>query len=122
MELTDELYGSMKNSIKASQSGNYIYDYNAPVLVVISNQKEYPNGLADCGCVLENMMLEATEQGIGSCWINQLHWLDDVDSVRQVLAACGISREETICGAVALGKHELHLNQVERKGMEVTWI
>ncbi len=122
MELREDLYKSLQNSIRVSKMGKYVYDYNAPVLIVVSNQKDYANAMADCACALENMMLQATEMNIGSCWINQLHWLDDDAEVREILARCGISAEETVCGSVALGKSDVQLKPLERTGMEVTWI
>ncbi len=122
MELSEDLYKSLQNSIRASKRGNYCYDYNAPVLVVVSNVKGYSNALADSSCALQNMMLQATSLGVGSCWINQLHWLDEDASVRRVLKACGIGEEETICGALALGKPDVEPLPVKRTGMKVTWI
>lgn len=42
--------------------------YGAPTLIIISSKPmPFPGiELADTGCILENMMLEATEQGLGS--------------------------------------------------------
>lgn len=122
MELKENLYKSLQNSIRVSKLGKYVYDYHAPVLVVVSNEKGYPNAIADSACALENMMLQATSMGIGSCWINQLHWLDENKSVREVLARCGIAENETVCGSVALGKSEVHPDVLKRTGMKVTWI
>ncbi len=122
MELRGDLYKSLQNSIRVSKLGKYVYDYHAPVLIVVSNQKSYSNAMADSACALENMMLQATALGIGSCWINQLHWLDEDQAVREVLKRCGIPEEETICGSLALGKTELHPSELERTGMKVTWI
>jgi nitroreductase len=50
------------------------------------------------------MMLAATALGVGSCWINQLHWLDSHAAVRDFLGAnCGLEENETVCGGLALG-------------------
>ncbi len=121
MELKEDMYISFKNAISASQKGTYIYDYNAPVLIVVSNEKGYPNGIADAGCAIENMMLEATSLGMGACWINQLHWLDENASLRNYLDQYGIAVDETICASVAVGNHDMNLNELKRKGMRVTW-
>ena len=57
MELTPGLYKSLVNSIRASKTGKYVFHYNAPVLIVTANHKDYGNNLADCSCALMNMML-----------------------------------------------------------------
>ena len=72
MEITPGLYKSIANSIRASKAGNYVFHYNAPVLIVLANKADYGNNIADCSCALMNMMLAANELGLGSCWINQL--------------------------------------------------
>ncbi len=122
MELADDQYISIQNSIKLSKRGNYIYDYGAPVLVVVSNRKGYPNAIADCACALQNMMLAAESFGVGSCWINQLHWLDENPQIREYLATLGIDEAETICGAVALGNFDGKQNRKPRTGMRVDFI
>ncbi len=122
MENSEDLYISMQNSIRLSKAGNYVYDYNAPVLVVVSNVATYPNAMADSACALQNMMLAATSLGVGSCWINQLHWLDGDESVREILAECGIGREEKICGSLAIGNYDRELSMKERVGMKVDWV
>lgn len=121
MELTEGMYKSIQNSIRASKTGNYNFDYEAPVLIVVSNRKNYPNAMADSACALENMMLEASVLGIGSCWINQLHWLDENEALREMLRDCGIGEDETICGALAVGRSDFSPKHVERVGMPVSW-
>ena len=44
-------------------------------------------------------MLAATALGVGSCWINQLHWLDENAAVRAALCALGLEENETVTGA-----------------------
>ena len=77
MEAAEDTYKSLKKAILSSKKGDYVYDYRAPVLVVTANRVGYPNAMADCACALENMMLAAASLDVGSCWINQLHWLDE---------------------------------------------
>lgn len=121
---SDDLYISIKNGIKNSQKGMYPFYYEAPVLVVLANKKGNLNGLADSACAAENMMLEATELGIGSCWINQLHWLDDDADIRSYLEVFGLGKDETICASVALGyaADGEKRSVPERTGMKVTYI
>ena len=103
MEIREDTYASLKNSINASKRGNYIFHYNTPVLVVTANKKGYGNAMADSACVLENMMIAANALDLGSCWINQLHWLDEDASVREYLYGLGLAEDETVTGGLALG-------------------
>ena len=103
MEYDEHTYKSKRNSIVASKKGNYVFHYEPAALIVTADQKSHPNAMADCACALENMMLMANELDLGSCWINQLHWLDEDPKVREYLSAYGLTPEETICGAVAVG-------------------
>ena len=77
MEITEGMYPSMANSIRLSKGGKYVFHYNAPVLILSANRKDYGNNLADISCALENMMLMASALDLGSCWINQLKWLNE---------------------------------------------
>lgn len=122
MELSDDQYISIQNSIKLAKQGNYVYDYNAPVLVVVANRRGYPNAIADSACALQNMMLTAESMGIGSCWINQLHWLDENQHIREYLEPLGLGSDETICGAVALGNYDGTHARKPRTGMKADYI
>ncbi|MCD8250370.1 MAG: nitroreductase family protein [Lachnospiraceae bacterium] len=122
MELSDDMYSSLKNSIRLSREGNYVFDYHAPILIVVSNRRGYPNAIADSACALQNMMLEAESLGVGSCWINQLHWLDEDPDIRAYLEPLGISEDETICGALALGNYDTKQEVKPRTGMKVDYV
>lgn len=124
MEITEGMYGSLKNSITASRKGGYVFHYNAPVFIVMANKKGYGNAMADSACALENMMVAANAIDLGSCWINQLHWLDENESIRQYMIEHGMAEDETITGGLILGypeSGELNRIPLERKGNPVTW-
>ena len=104
MEIQPDTYKSLKAAITASKKGNFTFHYNAPVLIVTANKKNYGNAMADCACAVENMMLEANELDLGSCWINQIHWLDDNARVREYMMKLGLSEDETVCASMAVGK------------------
>ncbi len=104
MEVQPDTYKSLKASINASKNGNYTFHYNAPVLIIAANKIAYGNAMADCACAIENMMLEANELDLGSCWINQLHWLDNNPEVRAYMSKLGLADDETICASMALGR------------------
>ena len=125
MKISEDMYVSLKGSINASKKGDYIFHYNAPVLIVIANKKGYGNALADSSCALENMMIAANAFDLGSCWINQLHWLDDNERIRAFLEGYGLKKDETITGGLALGFSENGLpnrKPLDRKGNVVTWV
>jgi len=103
MEVTDGLYKSIANSINASKKGNYVFHYNAPVLIIIANKKDYGNNIADCSCALENMMLMANALDMGSCWINQLKWLNENPIILEYLKEIGLHDDERVYGALAVG-------------------
>lgn len=123
MEVTKNLYSSLRNSIAASKMGNYIFHYNAPILIVAANKKGYVNAMADSSCALENMMIAANALDLGSCWINQLHWLDGNERVHEFMMSHGLGEDETITGSLSLGypEKELAREPLTRKGNPVTW-
>lgn len=125
MEVTEGMYISIQRSITASQQGQYVFHYNAPVLVAVANEKGYGNAMADSACLLENMMIAANALGVGSCWINQLHWLDENPVIREYMMKLGLQENETITGGLALGypiQGELNRQPLERTGNPVTWV
>lgn len=124
MEVTEDTYSSLKNSINASKKGGYIFHYGAPIFIVTANKKGYGNAIADSACALENMMIAANALDLGSCWINQLHWLDENEEVRKFMYRYGLEEDETITGGLILGYPEsgkLSRNPLDRKGNPVTW-
>ncbi|MBR7079865.1 MAG: nitroreductase family protein [Treponema sp.] len=73
----------------------------------------------------KNMMVAANALDLGSCWINQIHWLDENENVRNFLKQYGLSDDETVTGGLILGFAETGLpnrTPLERKGNPVTWV
>ncbi len=127
MEVTEGMYKSMANSVKASKTGRYVYDYSAPVLIITANQKDYTNNLADCVCAVENMMIAANALDLGSCYINQLKWLNEDPEVLAFLRKLGLKEDERVYAALALGYADsedgLPNRKVqERNGNPVTFV
>lgn len=125
MEIQENTYASLKNSINASRRGGYVFHYNTPVLIVTANKKDYGNAMADSACALENMMVAANALDLGSCWINQLHWLDEDEAVREYLYGLGLAEDEIVTGALALGyaaEGQPNRTALPRTGNPVTWI
>jgi nitroreductase len=86
-----------------SQKEGYNFYREAPTLIIASNQPNYENAMADCAMALQNIFLAAQSLQLGSCYINQLHWLRDDGPVRAFLAELGIPKEHTICSSAAIG-------------------
>jgi len=127
MEATENTYTSMRHSIMASKKGGYVFCYNAPVLIVVANRKDYGNNIADCACALENMMIAANALDLSSCWINQLKWLNEDPEIVEYFRGFGMKEDERVFGAVIIGYPASDTGLPNRnlmilRGNEVTWI
>lgn len=120
MELTDDLYKSLKTTIRLSKKGGYDFTYKAPVVIVLTNKKGYDNAMADAVCANMSMMLATTSLGLGSCYLNQLHWLDTSIALRDFLH---IEEDETICCTLGLGyPAQARVREREITGNKVVFI
>ena len=122
MEINENMYRSLQNSINLSKKGGYAFCYNAPVLIIVANKKDYENNQADCALALENMMLEANELDLGSCYINQLKWLNEDQEILSYLQSLGMKEDERVYGSLIVGYLDTNDGKPLRKGNEVTWL
>lgn len=127
MEITENMYRSLQNSINLSKKGGYVFSYNAPVLIIVANKRDYGNNQADCAIAIENMMLEANELDLGSCHINQLKWLNEGRKILSYLQSLGMKEDERVYGSLIIGYPDTNdgkpLRKVlPRKGNVVTWL
>ena len=127
MEITENMYRSLQNSINLSKKGGYVFCYNAPVLIIVANKKDYGNNQADCALAIENMMLEANELDLGSCYINQLKWLNEDQKILSYLQSLGMNEDERVYGSLIVGYPDTNDGKplrkaLPRKGNEVTWL
>lgn len=127
MELREDLYKSLQNSITLARKGNYSFCYTAPVLIVVANKKEYGNNMADVACAVENMMLAANELNLGSCYINQLKWLNEDPAILEYLRGLGLREDERVYASVAIGYADTesglpNRNITERTGNTVVYV
>ena len=77
--------------------------YGAPVILLVIAKND---GLSmQDGCAtIENMLLEATNQGLGSCWIHRAKEEIESDEVRKLLSFTGLNFDEYIgVGHVIIG-------------------
>ncbi len=127
MEITEGMYKSIANSIRASKKGNYVFHYDPDTLIIVANQKDYGNNIADCACALENMMIAANELDLGSVWINQLKWLNEDETLLEYERTLGLEENERVYGALAVGYADTEdglpcRTPLERTGNKVTYI
>lgn len=99
----DDAYPVKKVAQAKAMMAGFNFYYNAPTLIVASNSQSNQNGMPDCAAALQNIMLAAHSLGLGSCWINQLRWVNDHADVKGFLFSLGIPTEHVVYGAVAVG-------------------
>lgn len=73
------------------------------------------------------MMVAANALDLGSCWINQLRWLNEEPEIVEYLRGLGMKADERVYGAVIIGYAATdsglpNRNRMKIKGNEVTWI
>ena len=98
----DETSYQNKTVIIAKKDG-FNCMYHAPTLIIVVSDKTHANSMADSAVSIENIQIAATSLNLGACWINQLHWLTEYDSMRNYLYKLGMKENENIFGSVALG-------------------
>lgn len=101
--IPDDDYPGKWATKERSKKDDYNFYYKAPTLIIASNKPNYENAMADCALALQNIFLAAQSMGLGSCYINQLHWLRDDPVIREYLSELGIPKEHTICSSAAIG-------------------
>ena len=126
MEVTEQTYSSLKSSILQSKKGGYVFYYR-PVLIIVANQKNYGNNIADCAVAVENMMIAANALDLGSCWINQLKWLNEEPAVLNYLKELGLKENERVYSSMIVGYPKSadgkpNRTPLPRKGNEVIFI
>jgi nitroreductase len=123
MDAAEGAYQSFNAAILRAKKGGFDFLYSAPTLVVTANQKNYGNAMADCSTALENMMLAAASLKVGSCWINQLRWLRENETLVAYLQKLGLGEDEIVCGSLALGySDQKEQPPLERKGNPITFV
>lgn len=103
LEVDENTYKSIRGGKIASKNDSYSFYYNAPTLIITSNDSNYSNAMADSACALENMLLSANYLKLGACWINQVTWFDSDKNVRSLLTSLGIPENYKVCGSVCVG-------------------
>lgn len=77
--------------------------YDAPTYVLVFVPADAPNGLLDASLVMENMMLAAHAQGLGSCWIHREREMFAAEEGLQLMKEWGLPEGLVGVGALSLG-------------------
>ena len=97
--------------------------YGAPAIIIVLAEKEWRNRVYDGTLILGNMMLEAYEQGVGSCWIHRAKEEFESPEGQEILKMAGIEGEWEGIGHLAVGYIEGPFPKApRRKGNEVYWL
>ena len=98
-EIRDEL-SKMNADIMGTTSDPF---YGAPVVLVVLADKNRPTAVYDGSLVMGNLMLEAEEQGIGSCWIHRAKEEFESEEGKEILKSLGIEGDYEGIGHCILG-------------------
>ena len=77
--------------------------YDAPTYVLVFVPADAPNGIQDASLVLENMMLAAHAQGLGSCWIHREREMFATEEGKNLMKQWNLPEGLVGIGALALG-------------------
>ena len=127
MEADENTYPSLRNSILASKKGGYVFTYHAPVLIIVANRKDYGNNMADSVAAIENMMIAANAFDLGSCYINQLYWLNEEPTLLSYLQELGLKQDERVYASMVIGYANTpdglpNRKPLDRKGNKATFV
>ncbi len=107
--------------INERTNGNFNFFYSAPVLIVVSTERQAFCPASDCAVALENMFLKAEELGLATCWINQLNALSGDKNVRSVLRKAGVPDSHDVYGSCAIGYSPVPVKRVEEKPNKIVF-
>ena len=77
--------------------------YDAPTYVLVFVPSDAPNGIQDASLVMENMMLAAHAQGLGSCWIHREREMFATEEGKELMQQWGLPEGLVGIAALTLG-------------------
>ncbi|MBR5558961.1 MAG: nitroreductase family protein [Oscillospiraceae bacterium] len=117
-----EVLGRLEQLIgKALNRPNYNF-YGAPVIILCANKKGARNAMADCSAALQNMMLAASDMGLGTCWINQFRDVWEDDEMNAYLAEIGLPEGYQVQCSTIVGYPAQNPEAPARKQGTVTYV
>lgn len=103
--VTDRRVRDSLSQINASVMGREGTDpfYGAPAVLVVLARRDVSTHIYDGALTLGNMMLEAHELGLGSCWIHRAREEFETDEGRKLLRSLGITDDLEGIGHLIVG-------------------
>ncbi|MGI6181214.1 MAG: nitroreductase family protein [Agathobaculum sp.] len=95
--------------------------YGSPVQIIISYKRDEHHAFVDGAAAMENLLLMATELGLGSCWINQLRETCDKPEVRTLLTEYGVPEDHIVICSASIGYIAKETPAKPRKEGKVTF-
>lgn len=96
--------------------------YGAPVVLIVLSDKNWRNKTYDGSLILGNMMLEAHELGLGTCWIHRAKEEFEMPEWQEWLKSLGVEGEWEGIGHLALGYPDGdYPEEIKRTGNKVFW-
>lgn len=93
----------IKMTANAARNDKYSFYYGAPTVILVSSDVANQNAIADCVCAVENILLAAYAEGLGSVYINQPTWFDNEPEIRELLTKTGVPKNDHVCASAAIG-------------------
>ena len=109
--------------VNLASNPNYEVLHNAPAgIAVIIDVTNDPHAMKmnaeNTGCAVQNMLVAATELGLGSCFAESASVAFMGPNLKK---AIGISEDKTVSAIVALGYSENLTSAVKRSTSNITW-
>ena len=108
ISVNDSTNSRLLKPIERAKQGNAQYLLNAPVFIFITNEV-YENAMADCSCIIQNIMLAAASVGLGTCWINIFSRLNDCPEIKAMLKELDVPPKHNAYGCIALGYPDMEI-------------
>lgn len=104
------------------RDGSHDPFYGAPVALVVLADRNVPTCIHDGSLVMGNLMLAASELGVGSCWIHRAKETFDTEEGKAILKELGIEGDYVGVGNCVLGYPQGDLPAAKpRKEHYVIW-
>lgn len=97
--------------------------YNAPTVILVSGDETNNYAAVDCAAAVENMLIAAEAQNIGSCWVGFIAYLLNSEAGKHYLKELGIPEGYKQIHSVAFGYKKVNITKAPaRKENSVNYI
>jgi nitroreductase len=110
--LSDEIKSIIKRENPSFPLREKPLFYDAPLLIIITGPKDNAWVDIDAGLAAQNIMLQATELGLGSCFIGMAKYME---KDRKLLETARMQKSEKVAAAVIVGYPDEEPEAKEKK-------